>query len=85
MASIVYVLCAATSLLCAVMLLRAYGRSRVRLLLFSGLCFASLALENVVFIADRLIFPNTDLSLLRNALGLLGPAILVLGLVSEAE
>jgi hypothetical protein len=85
MASVVYVLCAATSLLCAVLLLRAHSRSGVRLLLFSGLCFAALTLENVALIADRMLFPNSDLSLLRNALGLLGPAILVFGLVSEAE
>jgi hypothetical protein len=85
MASIVYVLCAATSMLCALLLLRGHRRSGVRLLLFSGLCFAALTLENVVLIADRMIFPNMDLSLVRNALGLVGPAILVFGLVSEAE
>jgi hypothetical protein len=85
MASIVYVLCAATSVLCAVLLLRGYSRARVRLLLWSGICFAALALENVVLIFDRLIFPSVDLSLVRHALQLIGPAVLVFGLIAESE
>ena len=39
MAAAVYVLCALTSLACAVLLLRAYLRRKVRLLLWSGLGF----------------------------------------------
>ena len=39
MATLVYALCALTSLACAVLLLRGYASSRVRLLLWSGLCF----------------------------------------------
>jgi hypothetical protein len=37
MAAAVYVLCALTSLACAVLLLRSYARRRVRLLLWNGL------------------------------------------------
>ena len=36
----VYVLCLLTSLACAVLLLRSYRQTRIRLLLWSGLCFA---------------------------------------------
>lgn len=42
MAATVYVLGALTTLLCAVLLLRAYGVVRQRLLLWSGLCFTGL-------------------------------------------
>ena len=48
MASVVYALCALTSLACAVLLLRAYRRSWARLLFWSGLCFVGLALNNVL-------------------------------------
>ena len=39
MASTVYVLCTLASTLCALLLLRDYGRTRSRLLLWSGLSF----------------------------------------------
>ena len=43
MSEIVYLLCAATSALCAALLVRSYRRSRSRLLLWSCLCFVGLA------------------------------------------
>ena len=52
MATIVYILCALTSSLCAVLLLRRYARSRLRLLLWSGLCFIGLALNALLLIVD---------------------------------
>ena len=48
MIQLVYLLCALTSLACAVLLLRGYFRTRVRLLLWSGLCFVGLALNNAL-------------------------------------
>ena len=50
MIQLVYVLCALTSLACAILLLRGYFRTRVRLLLWSGLCFAGLALNNALLV-----------------------------------
>lgn len=52
----VYVLGTLTSLLCAVLLLSGYHRVRQRLLLWSGLCFAGLALSNAFLFADLVIF-----------------------------
>ena len=49
---IVYGLCVVTSALCAVLLLRGYARSRVPLLLWSGLCFIGLTLNNVLLFID---------------------------------
>ena len=82
---VVYVLCAATSLVCAVMLLRQYGRTHVRLLLWSGLCFALFALNNVLLIVDVQMLPQQDLSLVRSLPTLLGVLILVYGLVWESD
>lgn len=81
----VYVLCALTSIACAVLLFRGYARSRVRLLLWSGLCFAGLALNNVVLFVDVRVLPETDLSLVRTLPAVAGIAILIYGLVWETR
>lgn len=85
MATLVYGLCALTSLACAVLLLRGYGRSRVRLLLWSGLCFAGLAANNVLLLIDKSLTPTVDLSLWRSLPALAGVALLLYGLVWEAR
>jgi hypothetical protein len=84
-AAIIYTLCALTALLCAVMLLMAYARSRYRLLLWSGLCFALLTLNNLLLVADKLIFPDVDLSLWRSMTVLVAMAVLLFGLIWDAE
>ncbi len=81
----VYSLCALTSLICAVMLLRGYRRSRARLLLWSGLCFACFALNNVILFIDLQVLPERDLSVLRSLPSLLGMALLLYGLVWESD
>ena len=55
MAAAVYVLCALTSLACAVLLLRAYQARGVRLLLWSGLAFVGFAFGNVMLVVDRVV------------------------------
>jgi hypothetical protein len=81
----VYILCAATCLLCTVMLLRGYARSKVRLLLWSGLCFAGLMLENMVLYVDVVIVPDVDLAIWRKLPGLAGMILLLFGLVWESK
>ena len=85
MAGSIYLLCAATSLACAGLLLRGYLRSRARLLLWSGLCFAGLALENLLLIVDVIVFPRVDLALWRGAPAVAGLMLLLYGLVWDAE
>lgn len=85
MAEAVYLLCAVTSVACAVLLLRAYLRTRTRLLLWSGLCFAGLALNNVVLVVDLIVVPDTDLSTWRLVPAAAGMVLLVYGLVWDAE
>lgn len=81
MAAYVYGLCALVSLLCAGLLLRAYSRSRYRLLLWSGLCFAGLTLNNVLLVMDKLVFPDVDLLMMRTSVALLAMCVLLYGLV----
>jgi hypothetical protein len=83
MAEVIYLLCAATSILCAVLLLRGYRRSRTRLLLWSSLCFLGLAFNNVVLFIDLVIVPSVDLWTLRAATSVASMTILVFGLVWE--
>ena len=54
----IFGLCTLTALACAVLLLRAYARSRFRLLLWSGLCFAGLTLNNALLVLDRVVLPT---------------------------
>ena len=85
MAAVIYTLCALTALLCAAMLLMAYARSRYRLLLWSGLCFAGLTLNNLFLVLDKLVFPDADLGLLRSATALVAMMVLLFGLIWDAE
>jgi hypothetical protein len=85
MAEAVYVLCALTSVACSLLLTRAYRRSRVRLLFWSALCFAALALSNVLVFVDLVVIPQTDLGPVRGLLSLVGLATLLFGLIWEAR
>ena len=84
-ANVVYILCAATSALCAVLLLRGYMTTRTRLLFWSGLCFVGLTLNNVMLVIDERVFPTIDLSLWRTIPALIGVWLLVWGLVWETR
>ena len=80
MAVPVYVLCFLTSAVCAGLLLRAYLRVRVRLLLWVSLCFVGLMLNNLLLIIDLIVFPDTDLTMIRSLPALLGVGTLAIGL-----
>jgi hypothetical protein len=84
-ATLVYVLCALTSSACAFLLLRGYGRSRVRLLLWSGLCFAGLALNNILLVIDMRVVPEMDLSVWRTLPALAGIGLLLYGFVWDTR
>jgi hypothetical protein len=84
MATTVYALCALTSLACAILLLRRYHGTGVRLLLWAGLCFAGLALNNVLLFVDLGLVPEIDLATWRSLPALAGLACLVYGLVWES-
>ena len=83
--TIVYALCALTSLACAWLLIRGYMRTRVRLLLWSGLCFTGLALNNILLFIDVRVLPDVDLSIIRTIPAVIGVLLLVYGLVWETR
>jgi hypothetical protein len=84
-ATAVYTLCALLSLACAFLLLRAWLSSRGRLLLWSALCFAWLAVSNVLLFVDLAILgDDTDLRWARSITFLAGTASLLVGLVWDA-
>lgn len=86
MAEAVYVLCAITSALCTVLLLRSYRQTRTRLLLWTSLCFGALAANNVLLVVDLVVLPTSiDLSILRSSAAAAAGLILVLGLIWEAQ
>lgn len=86
MAKLIFSLCAGTALICAWLLLRGYARSKSRLLLWSGLCFVGLSLNNVLLLIDRFALPSsTDLSTMRLIPALAGMLLLVYGLIWEKE
>ena len=84
MAEAVYVLCALTSLACAVLLLRGYLRGRAALLLWSGLCFLGFALNNAFLFLDKVVIKDVDLGILRALSGFIALAFLLYGLVTES-
>lgn len=83
--SIVYIVCALASLACTMLLLRGYALSGVRLLLWSGLCFVGLTVNNVVLVVDLLVLPEIDLRILRIGASLGAIAILLYAFIWEAE
>lgn len=82
-AEAVYLLCAATSITCATLLLRGYRASRTRLLFWATLCFLGLALNNILLFVDLIMLPDIDLFWWRTLPALLGIAILLYGLIWE--
>ena len=80
-AEIVYLLSSATSLLCAVLLLRSYQRNRARLLFWSGLCFMFMCINSVMLFLDVIVFSSVDLSTWRLIPALLGVSMLCYGLI----
>lgn len=79
----VYLLCAATSLTAAVLLLRQYAARRSPLLLWSCIGFLGLAANNVLVYLDFGLLPGVDLSLPRSLAGAASMVALVYGLIRE--
>lgn len=86
MAATVYILCALTSIVCAVMLVRGYVRSRARFLLWSSICFIGLAANNAMLFVDKVLLPTeVDLAIVRGVTALAALGVLLYGLIWDAE
>jgi hypothetical protein len=85
MAPLIYGLCAIAAAVCAWLLLQAFWRGGYRLLLWSGLCFVGLTVNNLALVFDKLIVPELDLSIWRTGLALVAMMVLLYGLIWDAE
>ena len=84
MAEIVYVLGVLVSCICSLLLLRGYFRAHQRLLLWSGLCFAGLAVSNALLVIDLVFLPDVNLYVWRLAVAAGAMLVLMYGLVWES-
>lgn len=82
--ALIYLLCGLTSAVCSVLLLRSYARSRMRLLLWSGVGFAAFTANNVMLFLDRVVYLHIDFSPYRTIAAVLGIGLLLYGLIWEA-
>jgi hypothetical protein len=80
-----YVLAVLSSLSCCVLLFRGWAQKRVRLLLWSALCFAGLTVNNVLLFVDLVVLPDGDLRLPRLAAALVGIAFMLYGFISDSD
>lgn len=85
MAELAYAACAITAAVCAWLLLRAYLRSRFRLLLWGGVCFVGLTVNSVLLVLDKMVFPAVDLSVFRLSVGLAALLVLLAGLILDGD
>lgn len=86
MAAVIYALCALASMLCTGLLLRGYFKNGYRLLLWSGLCFAGMSINNLLLVIDRLVLPkDVDLTTWRLVAALVALLPLLYGLIWEEE
>jgi hypothetical protein len=85
MAGVFYALCTLTALFCAWLLLRAYARSRYKLLLWGGLCFLGLTLNNALLVVDKFVLPEVNLFTWRLVLALLAMIVLLYGIIWESD
>jgi hypothetical protein len=74
-----------TSFSCSVLLFRGFKRKRIRMLMWSGLCFAGLTVNNIALFLDLVIFPEVDLRLLRFGSALVGMLFLLYGFVGDTD
>lgn len=74
-----------TTILCAILLLRAHKNVRKSLLLWSGLCFVGLSLSTLLRIADLRIFIALDLYPYRLGVTAISMALLLYGLIWESQ
>jgi hypothetical protein len=82
---LLYLLAIVTSLACTLLLFRAYAQRKLRLLLWSSLCFVGLSISNVFLFLDLVIFPTIELRPARLIAALVGLLFLLYGFIWESE
>ena len=82
---LLFLLAALTSFACMALLFRGYARTRLRLLLWSALCFIFLTVNNVLLFIDNVILPELDLRPYRLLAALIAIGCLLYAFIWEAE
>jgi hypothetical protein len=83
---LLYLLAAASSISCMVLLFRGYARTGARLLLWSALCFVGLSVNNLLLFIDLVVLPTqVDLRPWRHVAALAGVAFLLYSFIGETE
>ena len=87
LAAVVYLLGAMVTLACSALLLRAYSTGQhTPLLLWSGVCFALLAISNALLFVDLILLSDkVTLYPWRLASASIGMVVLTIGLIFESE
>ena len=81
----VYLLCLITSVLCTYLLARSYKATGARLVFWSAICFAFLAVNNLVVVLDLVLLPQLDLRIVRHVLSLSAILTLLFGFIWGEE
>jgi hypothetical protein len=83
---LLFLIALATSFACMALLFRAYLQSRLRILLWSALCFVGLTVNNLLLFVDLVLLPESvDLRVYRHAAALVGMLFLIYGFIRESE
>jgi hypothetical protein len=83
--AVVYILCMATSVTCAVLLARTYARTRSRLLLWTSLSFGLLAINNLFLVLDMLVLRQIDFQPVRAVTFIGALLVLLYGFIWEVD
>lgn len=81
---LIYILCAVTSLGCAVLLFRGSLRSRNGLLFWSSLCFFAMTVNNLLLYCNFVWLPDVDILIIARSVTVLGIVLLNIGLICYA-
>ena len=82
---ILYVLAIFTSFACMILLVRGYLHTRIKLLMWSAVCFACLTANNVLLFMDLVVFTGIDLRPARLLVALAGILFMLYAFIWEAE
>ncbi len=83
--ALVYSLCFGTAALCAFLLGRSFRRFGSRMLFWSAIGFALLALVNGILMLDLLVYPEVDLRPVRLWITLLAVSVLLFGFIWDED
>lgn len=82
---LLFLFAALTSCACMALLFRGFARTRLRLLLWSALCFIFLTANNVLLFVDSVVVPEADLRSYRLLASLVGIGCLLYAFIWETE